>query len=1808
MRNLSSKLRKATAWLLAFGMTLSAIQPTFVYANTEPPEPATESTADPSTGGDGNTGSASVDLQANEDNSSILDVKTSNTKDTDQVVRLHLWEFDEGFFEDYEFTKTPIKDVTVQGLNESKEITVDTKDDNQVTITYIKAEDDSDYYLEFTTTAGSSQEFSITFAGAESNEEDISMVVEPELVDADADADHVSDSVKLTIKTETEKKDPINNEQSSNEEANSEQSDIKSEETKSDLMLLADGDTDNWELGLVLYDSAINNGNSPLTSDDWTIEDLQYNQSQSRVITVQINYRNTNAQTTYNPGDLTLIIPDMAYGFNWATTNVVVSTSIGANNDYNSGYEWTQLTNSTTDAVRAPSQYLTFTNANTIEAGSNFEGTIQIAYTMNSQNLSTFNPYIEETIYDFKKDLAAYLFTTNTLVEDNQTTEIEFENGQTYSNSEGDALLLTPDGCEDVRNYITTNKLTYTLNGNNVYDTFYCGNMNNGLIIFGNELTLHSTLDNPGSIKITPVYSVAVTNDVSFHYYRKYETPWTKVPATLEKSASKVTSLDGFENANDYIWVKYDFSVDKGGNGQYNYPNHYASNWTIYDDFPSDCVVYDNNMNLLSPTTGNTYEINGTRTNNQKYSYTLYVGYPTNAYNEDLDTLNITNTAYLWGNYADRYTTDEQDEEYVYMDEDSVNLNLAEFRFVYDGPLYGITKSAYNTNSLYKETLQNDDYSSIGYNICQWNYGVTAIYTQSPMEVQFGDDILYYSNDKSDFSKMDDDQYCFTRITLPSFRNGNNIQFTNGKYNMDLYVRYAGESSYELYDSTTFSNRKTYNLSTDENVVGWYVMIHEVTESINTFITGNTYTVHKNMKDIQDTGTIYNFNYIRVYFKDSSGNLIFQNPQSLDNYDSELAKNTIAPYDLETYGYYIHRATANKDWSSLNVEQIPRHMYVDKENVGAIATDNEQQIFTGSQRISAIAYPEVVDDSLIDEYREFFTEDDCLTGFSMYDLLPLGMELTDTEETLANSLNLCSSSNPTLSSHSAYVITSPSNEKNANENTAFFIEDLSGTRYSEQELYQLFIDHATINIAENWNDTGRTMLSISVDLSETPLIKNYNAEIRFGNVSTNRHYYGLALDYSYKITYDSMLEYGKNYDNYVYGFFPEPVMNLNQSNYTFDGPSTQRIDSQDWNENGIDNEYASYANAAVAINYAVSTHQDVTTFVETDHNNFTTGTAYSSPEADYTYRLRIRTGNTALSNVVLITNLEEAYGNAEHWKGEFLGVDTSYIEGRTYKIYDPSNPSADTDGYVTEYVNVNVYYSTDPKEGDLYEMETVYNDNNGNILTYEDGQYYYMDGNDKVYVEESNVVQNSIRKTDSDGNFIMNSNWKPLTDDVDKSTVKSLAFELINRKTGEGATINGTDLAYVQINMKAPKYEDGIDENGNVLYAYENYRTQWNPVDNLGISVDYVTGIQANTVQVYVAEEHNVTINKVDDQGNPVIGAVLQILDKDGTVLDEWTTDGSPHVITLFNGSYTLHEESCPEGYVIADDITINVKDSDETVSMVDNRDVFDIGVNKYYSEEVGGTTYIGAVEGAVLQVWNADKSEMIDEQTVDETGYVTFAELEAGDYVLVEAEAPDHFVTANDISFTVNKDGTITTENSDNIGTDDDGMFLKMKDEMEDGTITIRKYEDDGKTPLAGVTYNLYDADDQVVDTKTTGEDGTVTFTDIPFGDYTIVETATASGYNLLTDPINVTIPLVLTSDEADEKNADTTQAFYDQDTDSYIFFAMSYDITDDAIFVMPTAGGNNFAVMAFGGMGALIFLADAWMMYRRKKGFIRS
>ena len=76
----------------------------------------------------------------------------------------------------------------------------------------------------------------------------------------------------------------------------------------------------------------------------------------------------------------------------------------------------------------------------------------------------------------------------------------------------------------------------------------------------------------------------------------------------------------------------------------------------------------------------------------------------------------------------------------------------------------------------------------------------------------------------------------------------------------------------------------------------------------------------------------------------------------------------------------------------------------------------------------------------------------------------------------------------------------------------------------------------------------------------------------------------------------------------------------------------------------------------------------------------------------------------------------------------------------------------------------------------------------------------------------------------------------------------------------------------------------------------------------------------------------NVEIAKVDENGKPVKGAILAVYDKDGKLIESWTTDGTAHRITaklIAGDTYTLKELKAPEGYEKAADETFKVEEKD---------------------------------------------------------------------------------------------------------------------------------------------------------------------------------------------------------------------------------------------------------------------------------------
>lgn len=1124
----------------------------------------------------------------------------------------------------------------------------------------------------------------------------------------------------------TEETNQESSESTESSETTSEQtSEIADEMLNISPMNLGDEDepsTDNWELGLVFYDSTVDNGKTPLTSIDWDASDGSYKEGTPRVITVQINYKNTNAVTTYQPGDLSISIDSLLKGadvsiYSANGISLMHKIVVGANDSTHTGYDWNY-----TSKLDSENEYqygkkekgsFIFTNANIIEEKSNFEGSIQIVYTITPRENYGYN------------------MTT-------MTTNYNDEHTYSFSN------------------------------------------------------TLKAVLNN-----------TVESNEANFNYTRTYIHPWQYRKYTIDKTASKISSLDGLPEG-DYYWVKYVFKLN--GYCDSDYPYIGTNNHNIIDTFPSECIVLDESLSKLTAE-NNTYTIPAGRWSYSSKSLSIYVGYPKSIYNDENGNLNITNHADLYSQYKDS-------EEYIFSDDDDVSLNLSNFNFTYSGDLYGISKSFINsTNYAYSSSYPMYYESLIGKDINVGNGGKPlsrlspkAIYTGNAMDIKFGDDLLYITGSDGNYRKLNDDEYYFSTIQFPTtLRNGNGITISNGKYDCELWVRYAGNKNFTLYEE--FKNGYgAWTFEKNDNVVGYYFIIKEMTESLNCYYeytsVGCSTIVINNATDIAESGRIYNFAFIQVYIDG-----VLQNEPDLNSYANFITKDEIAAYDQNTYRLYMQRATDYVIYKKYEITKPIYEMYAHK-SMSSFTQDSTNEVFNGKATIRFYFQGHSENPTLheIENYSQNLGKDYQIEGFEIYDLLPEGMRLTSTAEEIIDSFN--------ISIYSPYG----------------FVCNSKGKKLSLSTYKKLLKDNAQIEIIENWNNTNRTYLHVTINLEDEPLF--IIANITYNEILP------LTLSYNYEVPYDSFLEYGNVWTNRAYFEYHNKEKN---NIFTYDSYHDITDDGQldmqesDINQNGNTTETLVYYSDSSTITSVVSTHQDVQTQVQTANDNFTVGKGTSPYGDEYTYKLRARTGQNAATNMVIANNLEMAFNNKKHWQGEFLGVDTSYIENKTFYVYDPSNPNADDEENVAEKVKVKVYYSENPEETNLYLTEMT------------------------QVIEDGNEVSKEVFITDGDGNILKNTNWKEFTDDVDKSSVKSLAFELLNAETGEPAVIPANSLVYVLVTMKAPEdpyLNEDVNEEDRPLandiktFAYNNCWTQWTAIDSFGQEVDFVTGINSNIVKV----------------------------------------------------------------------------------------------------------------------------------------------------------------------------------------------------------------------------------------------------------------------------------------------------------------------------------------------------------------------
>lgn len=155
--------------------------------------------------------------------------------------------------------------------------------------------------------------------------------------------------------------------------------------------------------------------------------------------------------------------------------------------------------------------------------------------------------------------------------------------------------------------------------------------------------------------------------------------------------------------------------------------------------------------------------------------------------------------------------------------------------------------------------------------------------------------------------------------------------------------------------------------------------------------------------------------------------------------------------------------------------------------------------------------------------------------------------------------------------------------------------------------------------------------------------------------------------------------------------------------------------------------------------------------------------------------------------------------------------------------------------------------------------------------------------------------------------------------------------------------------------------------------------------------------------------------SKVDETGEKELpGAKLQIIDKDGNIIDQWVSTEEQHTITgLSEGqTYVMKEISAPYGYEIAEEITFTAGDG-QKVTMKDKMIRSYIKVNKvdYYDHK-------DILKAAEFTLYSdaACTKKISAAKTDTKNGIALFDDLTYGTYFIKETKAPAGYELSDEV------------------------------------------------------------------------------------------------------------------------------------------------------------------------------------------------
>lgn len=347
---------------------------------------------------------------------------------------------------------------------------------------------------------------------------------------------------------------------------------------------------------------------------------------------------------------------------------------------------------------------------------------------------------------------------------------------------------------------------------------------------------------------------------------------------------------------------------------------------------------------------------------------------------------------------------------------------------------------------------------------------------------------------------------------------------------------------------------------------------------------------------------------------------------------------------------------------------------------------------------------------------------------------------------------------------------------------------------------------------------------------------------------------------------------------------------------------------------------------------------------------------------------------------------------------------------------------------------------------------TLLNAPSGTIVTDGSGASRTKFGvNEIFYVKVPTSAVNSVTnikfslKTDAQSNRIYDPYAYDCAGDAQDITIIKPRVIPVTDKVDFSLTVNSARISKIDLTSKDELPGAHLmvkDSDGNVIDEWistkePHYITDLKPGEYTLIETIAPDGYALSTEEqkftitdggdiptIYMTNDKTkVSISKVSMTSNEELpGAHLALKDSNGKLIEEWKSEGVPHVIYgLVKGEYYITETIAPDGYILSEEtVKVVIKEDGTADPVVMKNEITRVEISKQDAttgkELAGAHLILKDSEDRIVEEWDSTEEIHVI------TGLLTEKE-----YTLIETIAPDGYeVNPESVKFTIQKDGTV--------------------------------------------------------------------------------------------------------------------------------------------------------------------------------------